>query len=88
MGILVSRVSNQPLAIPQSGKDMAMRSLVTLAIAAAAMMVLSGCETDATEAASGQYPTVRCPIYEGNPGCGAAIAPDQAAASGAPVQAR
>jgi hypothetical protein len=65
-----------------------MRSLVTLAIATAAMMVLCGCETDATEAAFNDYPTVRCPIYEGNPGCGAPLAPDQATASGAPVQGR
>ncbi len=46
-----------------------MRSLVTLAIAAAALMVLSGCESVATEAASNDFPTVRCPIYEGYPDC-------------------
>jgi hypothetical protein len=65
-----------------------MRSLVTLAIAAAAMMALSGCETDATEAASNQYPTVRCPIYEGTPDCSAQTAPAQAVASGPSAQGR
>ena len=64
-----------------------MRAPVTLAIAAAALMVLGGCESVATEAASSEYPTVRCPIYEGTPDCGAP-APDESVASGEPVQAR
>jgi len=58
-----------------------MRLIARFAIAVAAVLALSGCESVATEAAASQFPTVRCPVYEGYPDCSASTAYQQADAS-------
>jgi hypothetical protein len=63
-----------------------MRLLASFAIAAAAVLALCGCTSDetvnaATQAAASDYPTVRCPVYEGAPDCSAETPRDQAQAS-------
>lgn len=46
-----------------------MRPLAIFALFVAAMTSLGGCASDNIKAASSQYPTVTCPIYEGYPDC-------------------
>ena len=53
-----------------------MRSLALVALVVATMTSLAGCASD-VRGASSEYPTVRCPIYEGYPDCDPAGRQDQ-----------
>ena len=50
-----------------------MRPLASLALAIAGVFALCGCAAESAAAAAGQFPTVRCPVYEGTPDCSASV---------------